>query len=103
MLLCELTMFPTDKGVSVSPYVARILSIIDASGLSYQLTPMATILEGSWDAVMNVVAACFKDLEQDCERISVAAKMDYRKGDASRLHSKVERVEAILGRTLSKG
>jgi uncharacterized protein (TIGR00106 family) len=103
MLLCELTMFPTDKGVSVSPYVARILAIIDASGLAYQLTPMATILEGSWEEVHAVATACFKELERDCERINVAMKIDYRSGTESRIHSKVERLETLLGKTLSKG
>ena len=103
MLLCELTMYPTDKGVSVSPYVARILAIIDSSGLAYQLTPMATILEGSWEQVMEVSTACFRELEKDCDRISVAMKIDYRSGTEKRLHSKVKRVEELLGRTLSKG
>ena len=103
MVLCEMTMFPSDKGVSVSPYVARILSIIDASGLAYQLTPMSTILEGGWDEVMRVASACFQELERDCSRISVSMKVDYRKGEESRLRSKVAKIETILGKTLSKG
>ena len=42
MLLLEFAMFPTTKGESVSPFVARSLDIIDKSGLPYQLTPMGS-------------------------------------------------------------
>jgi uncharacterized protein (TIGR00106 family) len=101
MTLCELTMFPTDKGVSVSPYVARILDIIDKSGVAYKLTPMSTILEGNWDAVMNLVSACFRALEADCERINVSMKVDYRRGTEPRMTKKIDAVERHLGRTLS--
>ncbi len=103
MVMAELTIFPTDKGTSVSPYVARILDIIDTSGLAYQLTPMSTIIEGSWHDVMSLVTACFTALEADCDRINVTLKVDYRRGDTSRLHSKVDAVQAILGRELRKG
>jgi uncharacterized protein (TIGR00106 family) len=101
MLLCELTMFPTDKGVSVSPWVARILNRIDSSGLRYQLTPMGTIVEGEWDQVFPLVRLCFDDLAADCDRINIQLKVDYRKGSESRLKSKIEKVEAVLGRKLS--
>jgi uncharacterized protein (TIGR00106 family) len=101
MVLCEFTMFPTDKGASVSPWVARLLARVDASGLPYRLTPMSTIVEGDWDAVMALVTACFRDLEGDCGRINVSLKVDYRAGTESRISAKVEKIEALLGRKLS--
>ena len=45
MVLLEFAMAPA-AGASVSEYVARILDVIDKSGVPYQLTPMGTILEG---------------------------------------------------------
>jgi uncharacterized protein YqgV (UPF0045/DUF77 family) len=48
MVLLEFAMAPGGKGESVSEYVARILDVIDRSGVPYQLTPMGTILEGDW-------------------------------------------------------
>lgn len=36
MVLLEFSMFPLDKGESLSQYVARSLDIIDASGLDYR-------------------------------------------------------------------
>ena len=100
MVLLEFAMAPNGKGESLSAAVARILDVIDRSGVSYQLTPMGTILEGDWDEVMSVVTACFKMLQADCPRIGMNLKVDYRAGPESRLHSKIEKVEARLGRKL---
>ena len=101
MVLLEFSMSPFDKGASVSEYVARSLDIIDKSGLPYQLTPMGTIVEGEWDDVMALVAACHKTMSQDCERISTSMKIDYRAGRSGRLKSKVQAIESKLGRVLS--
>jgi uncharacterized protein (TIGR00106 family) len=101
MVLLEFSMAPAGQGESLSAHVARILDVIDRSGVPYRLTPMGTILEGDWDAVVGVVTACFRELERDCERVSVNLKGDYRRGAESRLRSKVEKVEELLGRKLS--
>jgi len=101
MVLLEFAMTPGGKGESVSEYVARILDIVDRSGVPYQLTPMGTILEGDWDQVMSVVSTCFKALEADCARIGMNLKVDYRAGPAGRLKSKTAKVEQRLGRKLA--
>ena len=101
MVLLEFAMAPGGKGESVSEWVARIVDIIDRSGLPYQLTPMGTIIEGDWDAAMGVVSACFKALEPDCSRVGVNLKVDYRRGPESRLKSKTARIEQRLGRALA--
>lgn len=100
MVLLEFAMNPPDRGDGLSAYVARILDVIDRSGVTYQLTPMGTILEGSFDEVMGVVRDCFLALEPDCPRIGMNLKMDYKPGNASRLQSKVEAVEQQVGRKL---
>lgn len=43
--LVEFAMFPTDSTESKSEFVAKVLDIVDQSGLAYQLTPMGTIIE----------------------------------------------------------
>jgi uncharacterized protein YqgV (UPF0045/DUF77 family) len=48
MVLLEFAMAPHGQGESLSAHVARILDVIDKSGVRYQLTPMGTILEGDW-------------------------------------------------------
>jgi uncharacterized protein (TIGR00106 family) len=76
MVMLEFAMAPHGQGESLSAHVARILDVIDKSGVPYQLTPMGTIIEGEWDQVMGVVTACFRTLEPDCPRIGVNLKVD---------------------------
>jgi len=102
MVLIEFSMSPMDKGESLSPYVSRIIDVIDKSGITYRLTAMGTILEGEYDEVMAVVRDCFKELERDCKRISVNLKMDYRDGSQSRLDSKINKIETLLKREIKK-
>ena len=83
--LVEFTMSPLDKGESLSPFVARSLEIVDRSGIDYLLTPMGTILEGSWPEVMAVIHQCFQRMREDCNRISCAIKVDWRRGRSGRL------------------
>ena len=42
--LVEFSMFPTEQTQSKSAFVARVLDIVDRSGLAYQLTPMGKLL-----------------------------------------------------------
>ncbi len=101
MVLLEFSMSPMDKGESVSPYVSRSLDIISNSGVSYRLNPMGTCLEGEWDEVMSVVKQCYEKMSSDCNRITCAIKIDYRKGKSGRLDSKMASVEAKLGKKLN--
>ena len=100
MLLAEFSMWPMDKGESVGVYVARLLDIIDRSGLPYRLGPLGTCVEGDYDAVMAVVRECHQALAKDCRRIACTIKMDWRDGHDNMLESKIESVESKLGRKL---
>jgi uncharacterized protein (TIGR00106 family) len=100
MVLLEFSMYPTDKGESVSQYVARSLEIIDASGLPYRLGPMGTTLEGEYDEVMAVVRRCFERMSQDCGRVACHVKLDHRRGPGGRLDAKVDKLKRITGRDL---
>jgi uncharacterized protein (TIGR00106 family) len=102
MILLEFSMSPLDKGESLSPYVSRSLDIIDKAGIPYRLGPMGTCLEGEWDELMGVVKKCFERMSEDCNRISISVKMDYRKGKAGRLTGKIKSIEEKLGRELKK-
>ena len=95
-VLIDFSIFPVDKGTSVSPYVARAVNIIRQSDLAHALGPMGTSIEGEWPAVMAVVNRCFEALQADCDRIYCTIKADYRKGAGNRLKDKVRSVEAKL-------
>lgn len=102
MVLLEFSMYPLDKGESVSRYVADSLEVIDQSGLDYQCHAMGTTLEGEFDDVMAVVKQCFERMSQDCRRIECVMKMDYRQGAQGRLSGKIRSVEEKLGREVRK-
>ena len=99
-VLLEFSMSPMDKGESVSEFVSRSLDIIDKSGISYQLTPMGTILEGEWHQVMQVVTVCYERMSADCARISSTIRIDARKGKDNRLLGNIKSVEKRLGREI---
>lgn len=98
-VLISISIFPLDKGESVSEYVTRAVKVIKDSGYSYLLTPMETVVEvESIEAALKIVENCFKVLEKDCNRIIVNIKIDYRKGKFNRIREKIKSVEEKLER-----
>lgn len=95
-LLINFSIFPLDKGESVSQYVARAVRIIKDSGLPYKLGSMGTSIEGDWNEVMDVVTRCFEELKNDCNRVYLGLTGDYRKGGSQRIAAKVKSVENKL-------
>ena len=95
-VIVEFSIFPMDKGESLSPYVARAFELIQDSGLPYELNPMGTCVEGEWHEVMALVDQCFRALEKDCNRINLSLKADYHKGPAGRMKAKVASVKGKL-------
>jgi len=99
--LLEFSMFPTEQTQSKSAFVARVLDIVDKSGLEYQLTSMGTIIEGETvEEVLAVINKAYTELQIDSDRIYSSIKIDYRKGPVGRLNKKVGSVESKLGRKL---
>jgi len=97
----EFAMFPTDKGESVSPYVSKILRIIDESNVSYKLTPMGTIIEvETFEEALSLIKRAYQELEGDCGRIYSTIKFDIRKGKSGRLTQKIDSVEKKVGKKL---
>ena len=103
-MLFQVTMFPTSKrGESVSADVARVIDIIDKSGLPYKLTAMATIIEGEWEPVMKVLNKARKMLRRlGHNRLYINITIDDRKGARQRLKGKIQSVEKKLGREVNK-
>ena len=99
-MLAEFSITPIGKGTSVSKYVARCLKIVDASGLDYRMNAMGTVVEGSFDEVLSLIAKCHRAVARDSERVSTIIKIDDRKGRGRQIEEKVRRVERVLGRTL---
>lgn len=91
-------IFPLDKDntESLSPYVARVIKIVEQSGLPYQLGAMGTSLEGDYEQVMEVIQRCHNELRKDCERVYLTIAVDSKTGDSGRIETKVRNVEELL-------
>lgn len=101
-ILVEFSILPVGEGVSLSPVIAKIMNVVMESGVSYKANPMGTVLEGEWDAVMAVIRRCHAEVMKDAERAITSIKIDDRGGSGFRMEKKLESVERILGKQLTK-
>jgi len=105
-VLLEFSMFPTstdgrEGSASVSKQVSKIIDAIDKSGVSYQLTPMGTVIEASsMKEALSIIELAY-DQVSDCERVYSSLKFDIRKNTKNRLKTKIESVEKVLERTIN--
>ena len=102
MVLLEMSIVPMGVGDSVSQYVAECVDLIAESGLNYELHSMGTIVEGDLPVVLELMQRCIEKMAIHCDRVTCAAKLDFRRGHSGRLKSKVESVQQKLGRQVSK-
>lgn len=102
MVLLEMSITPLAQGESVSQYVAECVDLVDQSGLDYELHAMGTIVEGELDQVLGLLGRCIEQVARHSDRVTCAAKLDYRRGHSGRLTKKVASVEEKLGRPVRK-
>jgi uncharacterized protein (TIGR00106 family) len=105
-VLLEFSMFPTSsdctEGASVSKQVSKIIDAIDKSGVSYQLTPMGTVVEtDTMREALDIIELAYEQLSE-CERVYSSLKFDIRKNTQNRLESKIKSVEEKLNREVNK-
>ena len=101
-MLAQFSIVPLDKGVSVGNEVAKVLQIIDNSGLLYKLNPMGTVVEGAWDEVMELIRTCHEETVHDSERVLTSITIDDRKGMKDRIEGKMKSLEQRLNKSLRK-
>lgn len=99
-MLVEFSIVPLDHGMNMKEYVARILDIVDNSGVDYELTAMGTIVEGDPAAIWHLLRDCHDAVAQMSDRVETRIVIDDKKGAMGRLVGKVRDVEGVLGRTL---
>ncbi len=101
-MLVEFSIVPLGSGSSISSRVAEVLGLVDASGLAYKVTPMGTVVEGTWDEVFRLIKRCHRIALQKEERVLTTIRIDDRKGAANRIDAKIRSVEKKLGKALKK-
>jgi uncharacterized protein (TIGR00106 family) len=101
-MLLELSVIPLGRGRSISADIAALVKIIDASGLDYRLTATGTIIEGSWDQLMDVARKCHVEMRKKTERVVTLMKVDDYAERTGRLTAAVTSVEGKVGKPVKK-
>jgi len=90
----EFAIFPTDKGISVSSDVSRVIKMIKESGYPYQLTAMGTLVETpTTTECLKIVEKASAILEENSSRIYSSIKLDIKKDAQNMLQNKVKSIE----------
>ena len=102
-VIVQFTSAPLGEGVSVSKFVSIALKEIEKSGLKFQLTPMATILEAdtckeALDAILKAHEAIF---QAGAKRVVTDIKIDDRRDEPRKMEDKVKKVMKKLDETHS--
>lgn len=98
-VICDLVMVTYDIGPSLSPFVAKVIKVIqEDTTVKHQLTPMGSVIEGDWKDVMALVDKLFTLFAPDYERLGLTLKVDFRRSKINRIEGKVKSVEEKLGK-----
>ena len=95
-MLAEFSIVPTDE-LHMSRDVARVVEVLEGSGVDYRLGPMGTSLEGDWDSVMTAIKACHQAVTNGHGRVITTITIDDRMDSTHRLDEMVWSVEQALG------
>lgn len=101
-MIVQFSIVPLGVGVSVSDYIAKVIKIVDESGLPYKFHAMGTIVEGEWDEIMSLIKKCRDIIMNETERVIIDIKIDDRKGYTGRIEGKVLSVEKKIGKEVKK-
>ena len=90
------TLVPIGAGISVSPFVAAVERVLEASGLTFEVNSNSTNIEGEWDEVFAVIRRCHEVVHgEGAPRIhtclQVGTRTDREQRMAEKLASVVER------------
>lgn len=98
MAVVQFSVIPIGtKDTSLSKYVAEAEKIIRNSGIKSQLTPMATILEGDLDKIMELIIKVHNEVfKQGALRVVTKVEIDDRRDKDLTMGGKIRSVEEKL-------
>ena len=99
-VMLDFCLVPMGVGVSVSAYVAECQRVLEQAGLSHQMHPYGTVVEGEWEAVFAALRACHERVHaMGAVRISSSLRLGTRTDRAQSMQDKLDSVQ----RELAKG
>lgn len=89
-----------ETGKGIREYVALALDVLDEMGIRYELTPMATNMEGEVETICRALALIHQRChERGAARVGSLLKIDDRIDAAQTLESKVQHVREMRKRS----
>lgn len=101
-MLAEFSIIPVGEGESLSGLVSLAVEIVHNSGLEYRVNPMGTVVEGSWDEIMDLIKRCHDAVRKGGCRAVTSITIDDRSASGSRIDKKLKSVEEKIGHALKK-
>jgi uncharacterized protein YqgV (UPF0045/DUF77 family) len=81
-----LQILPTSKTIHPYDLVDKAIEVIAASGLRYKVTPFETVMEGSYNDIMNVIKAA----QEACYAAGADSLMTYVKIQSSKIDVSID-------------
>jgi len=95
MALMGITVVPLGtSSPSVSKYVTQAVRILREEGVKYELTPMATVIEGDIDKLLSIAKKMhLATFSKDVRRVVTSITIDDRRDKKSTMEGKVASVK----------
>jgi uncharacterized protein (TIGR00106 family) len=100
-MLAELSIIPIGRNTHSSAELAKVLKLVEESGLPYQLTPSSTCIEGEWDEIMPLIRRCHDRARKGSSHVVTFIKLEEDDGERNKLTANVTSVEEKLGHPLN--
>ncbi|PSL42337.1 uncharacterized protein (TIGR00106 family) [Salsuginibacillus halophilus] len=94
MAIIDLTVVPLGKE-SMSEDVAKIQQVLEehSDQVSYELTPMSTIIQGDMDDLFEIVKKLHNvPIDNGAQRVSTTIRIDDRRDKSESMQEKVQKV-----------
>lgn len=101
-MLVEFSIIPVGNSTHMSGELAKVLHLIDTSGLAYQLTPSGTCIEGEWEAIMPLIQQCHARVRKTAAHVVTLIKIEDDAGERHKLARNVSSVEEKVGHPLGR-
>ena len=101
MPIMEINIIPLGtKTPSVSKFIAEAVKVLKREGLNYELTSMATIVEGGLNDLFSLAKEMhLATFTQGVKRVVTTIKIDDRRDEPSTMEEKVKRVKQQINAT----
>ena len=91
--IVSFTLVPVGAGVSVSPYIAAVVRVLEESALTFELNSNSTNVEGEWEDVFAVIKRCHEVVHgQGAPRIHTCIQVGTRIDREQRMAEKLDSV-----------